>query len=326
MMRRVETDNFCGLKNQGFTCYLNALLQTLFRTPEFKNLIISSVHTLEKALSKLFKKLSSNSSSIGTKDVTRALKIDVMKQQDIADCFRMLLNKLDKKAPSKYSKIFQSRVVNTLECQDCHNTDELVQDFSVITLPVKPFLTDSLEEFWNSTTLDGQNEVYCNKCCKKTATTMTYTFKCQPRVLVIQLKRFMQCRNMFEKDISTVSIPLKLEVPYGNSKDKTIYSLYAMCNHIGVVNGGHYNAVIKCSEKWNEFDDKYCYLNCIHQSGSDFISSSNAYLLFYKKPSDDASGQPTDNEHNEGTANECKHKKKRASIVKRKDQPSTHTR
>jgi uncharacterized UBP type Zn finger protein len=30
-----------GLKNQGATCYLNSLLQILFLTPEFRNMILS---------------------------------------------------------------------------------------------------------------------------------------------------------------------------------------------------------------------------------------------------------------------------------------------
>lgn len=33
--RRKET-NFCGIINQGATCYLNTLLQTLFLTPELR--------------------------------------------------------------------------------------------------------------------------------------------------------------------------------------------------------------------------------------------------------------------------------------------------
>ena len=31
-----EPHGFCGIKNQGSTCYLNALLQTLFHTSSFR--------------------------------------------------------------------------------------------------------------------------------------------------------------------------------------------------------------------------------------------------------------------------------------------------
>ena len=32
---------FCGLKNQGNTCYLNSLLQTMYMIPEFRNAILN---------------------------------------------------------------------------------------------------------------------------------------------------------------------------------------------------------------------------------------------------------------------------------------------
>lgn len=320
----METDYCCGLENQGFTCYLNALLQTLFRTPEFTNLIRSSgEHALEKALHRLFKNLSSNSSSVGIEDVTDALQIDVMKQQDIAECFRRLLNVLDKKTSIKYSKIFQSTVVNTLECHECHNSEEMEQDLSVIALPVKPHLMESLEEFWKSTTLEGQNEIYCDECCKKTVTETKYTFKCLPSVLVIQLKRIVQHLYAFEKDSSVIHIPLQLEIPYGNSKDKPQtekYWLYAVCDHSGGVNSGHYKAFVKCREEWVEFNDKYFYMHgFVQQNDSSFIRSRNAYLLFYQKGSKvkvDECGQLLEKSRSEGTVDKCKQLQKKKLDVK----------
>ena len=35
------TNSYVGLSNQGATCYLNSLLQTLFMTPEFRKAIFS---------------------------------------------------------------------------------------------------------------------------------------------------------------------------------------------------------------------------------------------------------------------------------------------
>lgn len=38
--------NLCGIKNQGGTCYLNSLLQTLLFTPEFRGEASSGVNVL----------------------------------------------------------------------------------------------------------------------------------------------------------------------------------------------------------------------------------------------------------------------------------------
>lgn len=36
-----EFPTFCGLKNQGATCYLNSLLQSFYMIPEFRNAILN---------------------------------------------------------------------------------------------------------------------------------------------------------------------------------------------------------------------------------------------------------------------------------------------
>ena len=40
--------NFAGLSNQGATCYMNSLLQTLFMTPEFRRALYSWRYNPEK--------------------------------------------------------------------------------------------------------------------------------------------------------------------------------------------------------------------------------------------------------------------------------------
>ena len=47
---------FVGLSNQGATCYLNSMLQTLFMTPEFRNAIYRRVcrKSIPRELQNLF--------------------------------------------------------------------------------------------------------------------------------------------------------------------------------------------------------------------------------------------------------------------------------
>jgi ubiquitin carboxyl-terminal hydrolase 4/11/15 len=61
---------------------------------------------------------------------------------------------------------------------------------------------------------------------------------------------------------------------------KAIYDLYAVSNHFGSLNGGHYTAFARnpISNKWNDFDDS----NVNKMSPGD-VNSKAAYVLFYKR-------------------------------------------
>ena len=56
------------------------------------------------------------------------------------------------------------------------------------------------------------------------------------------------------------------------------YELYAISNHIGTLNNGHYYSYIKKNNIWYNFnDDKVFILN-----ENSHIENEHAYLLFYK--------------------------------------------
>jgi ubiquitin carboxyl-terminal hydrolase 7 len=79
--------------NQGATCYLNSLLQTLFHIPAFRNFIIKhdSTAKITSALRKLFASLVlSDDCAIGTKEITTAFgwsNSEVFEQHDIQELF-----------------------------------------------------------------------------------------------------------------------------------------------------------------------------------------------------------------------------------------------
>lgn len=72
--------------------------------------------------------------------------------------------------------------------------------------------------------------------------------------------------------------------PYVQLKDgdeAPIYDLYAVSNHYGSLNGGHYTAFgfNQLTKKWYDFNDS----SVSSAGGSPDIVSNGAYLLFYRK-------------------------------------------
>lgn len=101
-----------------------------------------------------------------------------------------------------------------------------------------------------------------------------------PTILVIGLKRFT---NSNMKDQRLVSFPLEcLDLsPFciGYKPELNKYELYAICNHIGNVLGGHYTTFIKnANGKWYHMNDAN-----VAEIPESSITTIYAYCLFYRK-------------------------------------------
>ena len=101
-----------------------------------------------------------------------------------------------------------------------------------------------------------------------------------PDTLIILIKRY---DNFMNKKNNLIDFPitnlnmLKYSIGYDNNKN--VYDLFAISNHSGEVNGGHYWCYGKNSDgNWYNFNDT----NITSIKPSDLITS-NAYCLFYKK-------------------------------------------
>jgi len=56
------------------------------------------------------------------------------------------------------------------------------------------------------------------------------------------------------------------------------YRLYAVCNHFGTMEGGHYTAYCHSDDhgKWHKYDDQY-----VTWMNEESVKTSAAYILFY---------------------------------------------
>jgi len=149
-------------------------------------------------------------------------------------------------------------------------------------------LYDCLNYFTVDETLSGDDQWYCSKCKTHVNAQKKMEVYKTPECLIIHLKRFSHSRgSMFgsSKKISDiVDFPVSgLDVTkfiVGKNKQKVLYDLYAVSNHMGSLSGGHYTAYAQnCqSKKWHEFDDT----SVSRASESDLVGKA-AYVLFYRK-------------------------------------------
>ncbi|XP_060690228.1 uncharacterized protein DDB_G0290685-like isoform X2 [Hemiscyllium ocellatum] len=188
----VSHEEYFGLYNQGATCYLNTLLQTLYMTPEVKDTIDKFVGERYEPIDKdasicyqlkdLFASLKNRTAH--THGITRTLGLSkkVFEQQDIEEYFRLLLNKIDEESNGSCNvlQIYQSKVINSLKCLECDTESQKECTLLDIPLSLSPpdcitgkyfnSVNESLQEFLKETILSGDNLCYCERCEKKTGT------------------------------------------------------------------------------------------------------------------------------------------------------------
>jgi hypothetical protein len=68
-------------------------------------------------------------------------------------------------------------------------------------------------------------------------------------------------------------------VKFIKKEEDQIYDLFAVVQHCGSLNGGHYTSVAKNKDVWYEFNDNF--VKRLKKTDQKKIISCNAYILFY---------------------------------------------
>ena len=144
-------------------------------------------------------------------------------------------------------------------------------------------LDDCLKLFCEEELLNSDNMWYCTKCGKHRAAKKQIRLFKLPRYLIIQLKKFQNSSGFLyssnDKKDSFIKYPLNnldLSNFIENNEDiNKKYELYAVIQHHGEINQGHYTAICKINDMWVLYNDSI--LSKINNP-----ITNDAYLLFYR--------------------------------------------
>ncbi|XP_058128701.1 ubiquitin carboxyl-terminal hydrolase nonstop isoform X2 [Anopheles ziemanni] len=193
-------------------------------------------------------------------------------------------------------QIFTGGLQSDVVCQACNGVSTTIDPFWDISLdlgessnsqgyggPPKS-LIDCLERFTRAEHLGSSAKIKCNTCKSYQESTKQLSMRTLPIVASFHLKRF-EHSSLIDKKISTfISFPSELDMtPFMSQKNRDTadfrYSLYAVINHVGTLDAGHYTAYVRHQKDiWVKCDDHIITTATLKQ-----VLDSEGYLLFYHK-------------------------------------------
>ncbi|KAM3255311.1 hypothetical protein ACQJBY_048575 [Aegilops geniculata] len=277
---------YVGLKNQGATCYMNSLLQTLYHTPYFRKAVYHMPTTendmpsgsIPLALQSLFYKLQYSDNSVATKELTKSFgwdTYDSFMQHDVQELNRVLCEKLEDKmkgtvVEGTIEQLFEGHHINYIECINVDYKSNRKESFYDLQLDVKGCrdVYASFDKYVEVERLEGDNKYQAEQHGLQDAR-KGVLFLDFPPVLQLQLKRFEYdyMRDTMVKINDRYEFPLQLDLdkddgkyltPDADRSIRNLYTLHSVLVHSGGVHGGHYYAFIRptLSDQWYKFDDE----------------------------------------------------------------------
>nr|XP_015215607.1 PREDICTED: ubiquitin carboxyl-terminal hydrolase 7 [Lepisosteus oculatus] len=310
---------YVGLKNQGATCYMNSLLQTLFFTNQLRRAVYmmptegdDSSKSVPLALQRVFYELQHSDKPVGTKKLTKSFgweTLDSFMQHDVQELCRVLLDNVENKmkgtcVEGTIPKLFRGKMVSYIQCKHVDYRSERIEDYYDIQLSIKgkKNIFESFKDYVAVEQLDGDNKYDAGEHGLQEAE-KGVKFLTFPPVLHLQLMRFMydpqtdQNIKINDRFEFPEQLPLDEFLQKPDVKDPANYILHAVLVHSGDNHGGHYVVYLnpKGDGKWCKFDDDVV-SRCTkeeaiehnyggHDDDLSVRHCTNAYMLVYIRES-----------------------------------------
>ncbi|KAJ2367795.1 hypothetical protein IW150_005579 [Coemansia sp. RSA 2607] len=205
-------------------------------------------------------------------------------QQDAHECLMALLDTLhvglaganaERPCTCAVHRTFAGLLQSTVTCSRCGNTTHALDPMLDVSLDIpsrkRPVsLHDCLEHFTRAEALAGYA---CARCGSPARAVKQLSIKQLPPVLALQLKRFRHGAKRGAKEDAYVRLPEHIDMtPYtaaalGRTEDARRrpdarranpacqYVLFAVVEHVGRLDTGHYTAYARQRAQWYRFDD-----------------------------------------------------------------------
>lgn len=246
---------------------------------------------------------------------TQAHHLAGYEQQDAHEFFIATLNLLHRhliRRPDMNSSncdcivdtVFTGKLQSDVVCQSCKNVSTTIDPFwdisldlpNVVNQPQPLSLHDCLERFTKPEHLGSAAKIKCSICKSYQESTKQLTMKKLPLVASFHLKRFEHSTRLHKKITTRVNFPEFLDMSpfvshirnnesstssenYESPVRNNVYTLFAVINHVGNMEAGHYTSFIRQHrDKWYVCNDHQIVPSSIKD-----VLDSEGYLLFYHK-------------------------------------------